>query len=78
MAAMPSSFGCGSSGSSRIRDQEVPVESPQTEGVTLSSNDDYYDYDLDDYDSSQYVKPHLRGDTTYPTIRDVSKLDIQI
>ena len=78
MAAMPSSFGCGSSGSSRIRDQEVPVESPQTEGVTLSSNDDYYDYDLNDYDSSQYVKPHLRGDTTYPTIRDVSKLDIQI
>ena len=82
MAAMPLSFGCGSSGSSRIRDQEVttevPVESPQTEGVTLSSNDDYYDYDLNDYDSSRYVKPHLRGDTTYPTIRDVSKLDIQI
>ena len=76
MAAMPSSFGCGP------KHQEVtieaPVESPQTEGVTLSSNDDYYDYDLNDYDSSQYVKPHLRGDTTYPTIRDVSKLDIQI
>ena len=78
MAAMPSSFGCGSSGSSRIRDQEVTtevlVESPQT----LSSNDDYYDYDLNDYDSSRYVKPHLRGDTTYPTIRDVSKLDLNI
>ena len=78
MAAMPSSFGCGSSGSSRIRDQEVTTEVLVESPKTLSSNDDYYDYDLNDYDSSRYVKPHLRGDTTYPTIRDVSKLDIQI
>ena len=71
MTAMPSTFGCGP----RIKDEEVtnevPVESGPIEEETI---DDYYDYDLHDYDNSGYVKPHLRGDTRFPTIRDVSKL----
>ena len=74
MAAMPSSFGC----KSRIKDEEVtneyPVESGAitTDDVSPSSEDDYNYYDLHDYDNYGYVNPELGGNTTYPTIRDVS------
>ena len=46
MAAMPSSFDCGPSGSSRIKDQEVTtevlVESAQIEGDTIDNDYMYY------------------------------------
>ena len=81
MAGMPSSFGCGHSGPSRMKDQkvttEVPVENPLIEEDTLTFSDDY-DYDLNDYDASRYVMPHIRGDTSYPTIRDVSKMVVKM
>ena len=90
MATMPSTFGTDEEVDYMYYSDEVPVESgpiddidnlplftdegEAVDNLTLSSNDDYYDYDLNDYDTSGYVKPHLRGDTIFPSIRDVSKL----
>ena len=32
------------------------------------------DYDMEDYDSFNYANPHIRGDTSFSTMRNVSKL----
>ena len=32
------------------------------------------DYDMEDYDSFNYANPHIRGDTSFSTMRNVSKI----
>ena len=41
------------------------------DNLPLFSDDDY---DMEDYHSSNYAKPNIRGDTSFSTMRDVSKV----